>query len=270
VNQIAVGFVFAFIIAIVSWQFRFLTPGGAAAQFVLGWLLLGLGGWQWAIPMLVFFLTSSLLSRGAKMKRGGVERHFAKTGSRDAWQVLANGGAGGMLVILWSLTAWEAAYVSFLAAVAAAAADTWGTEIGVLSSGNPLLISSLRPVEAGRSGAVSMLGTVAGFCGALLVVCSGLAWIDTSYRGPALLSAMVGAMAGTLVDSFLGATLQAQFICPVCSKVTEKRLHCERVTSLYTGLSWIQNDLVNFLCTIAGTVVGCATLLALTHLHWNL
>lgn len=268
-NQIVLGFAFAFIIALVSLRTRLLTPGGAAAQFVLGWLLLGLGGWQWTVPMLVFFLSSGLISRTAKRRRATLERHFAKTGSRDAWQVLANGGAGGLLVILWSVTSWEESYVGFLAAVAAAAADTWGTEIGVFSTANPLLITSFRSVEAGRSGAVSLLGTVSGFCGALLVVCSGLAWVHPALRASALLSAMVGGMAGTLVDSLLGATMQVQFVCPVCNKITEKRLHCETITSLHTGIPWIQNDLVNFLCTIAGTIAGHTTFLIVTELHWN-
>jgi uncharacterized protein (TIGR00297 family) len=269
VNQIVIGCASALVIAVVSWRSRLLTPGGAAVQFVLGWILLGLGGWQWTLPMLVFFLTSSLISRTAKKKRAMVERQFAKTGSRDAWQVLANGGAGGLLVILWSLTGWEATYIGFLAAVAAAAADTWGTEIGVLSSGNPLMITSFRSVEAGRSGAVSLLGTASGFCGALLVVCSGLVWLPAPYRGPAILSAMMGGMAGTLVDSLLGATVQAQFLCTLCGTITERSVHCEEDAMAHTGFPWMQNDLVNFLCTIAGTVVGCMTFHVLTHLIWN-
>jgi uncharacterized protein (TIGR00297 family) len=269
VNQIVIGCVFALVIAAVSWRSRLLTPGGAAVQFVLGWLLLGLGGWQWTLPMLVFFFTSSLISRTAKKKRAMVERQYAKTGSRDSWQVLANGGAGGLLVILWFLTGWEATYVGFLAAGAAAAADTWGTEIGVLSSGNPLMITSFRPVDAGRSGAVSLLGTASGFCGALLVVCSGLPWMPAPYRGPAIFSAMMGGMAGTLADSLLGATVQAQFICTLCGRITEKSVHCGEDTRAHTGFPWMQNDLVNFLCTIAGTVVGWMTFHVVTHLVWN-
>lgn len=261
-NQIVLGCVCALVIAVVSWRSQFLTPGGAAVQFGLGWMLLGLGGWQWTLPMLVFFLTSSVISRTTVNSGTTVREHFAKTGRRDAWQVLANGVVGGVLVIVWSVSAREVLYVGYLGAVAAAAADTLGTEIGVLSSRKPLLVTTFRPVEPGRSGAVSLLGIASGFSGALLVVLSGIAWIPVTSWWPAILSGVLGGMSGTLLDSLIGATMQAQHTCSRCGTITEKNVHCEEAAPLSRGFPWMQNDFVNFLCTLAGSIVGYASYIA--------
>jgi uncharacterized membrane protein len=56
----------------------------------------------------------------------------------------------------------------------------------------------------------------------------------------------------SLLDSLLGATIQAQYLCPVCKKVTERKKHCrDNQTTFYSGLSWINNDLVNFYCSLS-------------------
>lgn len=63
------GSLYASMIAILSFHFRLLTTGGALAQWMLGTILLGVGGWQWTLPMLVFFVLSSLISRVEKSRR---------------------------------------------------------------------------------------------------------------------------------------------------------------------------------------------------------
>ncbi len=47
-----------------------------------------------------FFLLSSLLPKIIKSKNKEVETYFEKSGARNYLQILANGGLGGMLVIL--------------------------------------------------------------------------------------------------------------------------------------------------------------------------
>ncbi|NIQ60053.1 MAG: DUF92 domain-containing protein, partial [Gammaproteobacteria bacterium] len=113
----------------------------------------GLGA---AVILVLFFVSSSALSRlpdGAEARR-----------VRDARQVLANGSVAAVAAALmgWSPVAAQA----FLGAVAAAAADTWATEIGVRFGGEPRSILSLRRRSPGTSGAVSPLGLLAGAAGA--------------------------------------------------------------------------------------------------------
>lgn len=199
------GSLYASMIAILSFHFRLLTTGGALAQWMLGTILLGVGGWQWTLPMLVFFVLSSLISRVGKSRRKQVESLFGKSSRRDAAQVLANGGLAGLVVIVGEMFQRDAWYIAYLGTVAAAAADTWGTEIGTLSRTRPRLLTTLMQVEAGRSGAISLWGTIAGISAASVVFLSATPWVQISYT--TLVAVVGGGLVGMFTDSLFGATV---------------------------------------------------------------
>ena len=261
--QLLQGLLFALVIAFFSYWTRLLTRSGAAAQCVLGALLLGFGGWAWTVPILVFFLGSAAISRVGREKRRPMEKLFVKSGSRDLWQVLANGGVAGILCLLWVFDPEPVTYIASLGALGAAAADTWGTELGTLSRRQPRLVTTLRPVEAGVSGGVTLLGTGAGGCGAALVVLSGLPWVGPDSTIPALLAGVAGGIGGSLIDSLLGATLQRQYRCPACGRTTEGKNGCSHPDRIQSGLTWMTNDAVNLIATASGALLAAALFLAL-------
>ena len=147
----AAGAVLAAAVAAAAWRARALTPSGAIAAFFVGTIVFGAGGWPAAAVLFAFFIPSTLLSRfGRERKKAAVE---AKHGARDGWQVLANGGVAALCVLL-ALRGGMPFYAAFAGAFAAAAADTWGTEIGTLSSAAPRSIVTLRRVAPGLSGGI--------------------------------------------------------------------------------------------------------------------
>jgi uncharacterized protein (TIGR00297 family) len=232
----------ALLLAVVSVRARALTPGGGAAQAVLGFLLLGLGGWTWTLPILVFFVLSSLLSR-----RGH--------GPRTARQVLANGGPAGAAVLLWFLTAdpaWAGAYAG---SIAAATADTWGTEVGRRSAAPPRLVTTWQIVPAGTSGGVTPLGLLAGAGGAGVIGFSSLV-LGSAGSAEAIGAMLLCGMAGATVDSLAGALFQVRYRCIACTAVTEERMHCAAAGIPISGMHWLDNDGVNLLCTLAGAALG--------------
>jgi uncharacterized protein (TIGR00297 family) len=255
-EQLLIGVLFAAIISVSSHLARFLTLSGSIAQFILGTILLGLGGWQWTVPMLVFFVLSSMVSKIGKRRRADADSLFEKSSRRDAWQVIANGGVAGAITLIWLFTRLEVLYVAYLGAVAAATADTWGTEIGTLSRSSPILVTTFKPVKSGRSGAISLLGTFAGVAGAFTIWLSSLPWLPFTQHCNILFASLFGGMIGSLADSFVGATLQAQYRCVVCRKLTERFIHCEQRTQIVSGFPWIGNDHVNLICTIIGAAIG--------------
>jgi uncharacterized protein (TIGR00297 family) len=216
---------------------KWLTPGGLVAACAVGagvtWRL----SWPGLALLFAFFLTGSVLTQLAE-RRGP---------RRNARQVLANGGVALVAALLGS---WAGA----AGAVAAAAADTWATEIGAYSPFPPRLITSGRRVTRGTSGGITALGTLGGAAGALTI-----AWLADVLgpRGMAPGVAMLtgAGVAGMLADSVLGATLQGKYECPACDARFERGdTVCHEPVRLARGWRWFDNDGVN----LAATLVGAA------------
>lgn len=252
--QLALGAAFAALIAFGAYRAGALSAGGAAGAFVVGTIVFGAGGWPGAAVLFAFFLPATLLSRlGATRKRA--LRELGKQGPRDAWQVLANGGVAALAAIL-TLHGGLRFACAFAGAFAAAAADTWGTEIGTLSRRPPISALTLRSVAPGFSGGITLLGTLATLAGALCVaLVARLAGVAPFWP------VAIGGVAGAVADSLLGASLQALRWCPSCARECETNPHdCGTPTQLRRGLGWLENDSVNLAATLCGAV--CAFALA--------
>ncbi|HEY7985008.1 MAG TPA: DUF92 domain-containing protein [Ktedonobacterales bacterium] len=248
-----------------------LDAGGAAGAVVTGTAITSAGGLDWAATLIYFFASSSGLSRAFARRKRAIEREkLAKGARRDLGQVAANGGVATALAFAHALpwaSRWrEPITAAFVAALAAANADTWATEIGTLSQRPPRLITSGRVVEPGASGGVSALGLSATAAGAVsLSACFALSRRlvrrDGSRDGrwATFAAGAVGGVAGSLADSVLGAAWQAVYRCPRCGGETEQRVHrCGTATERVRGLPWLDNDAVNALSTAAGALVGTA------------
>jgi uncharacterized protein (TIGR00297 family) len=274
---LAFAYALAGAIGYAGYRAHALTPGGALAACLVGGTIFGFGGLAWAALLVLFFVSSSALSFVAAnqpRKRRAAEQ-FDKGSTRDAVQVLANGGIPAVAALLYGLNApptpalWLAAFVG---ALAAATADTWATEIGVLSPTPPRLLTTGHTAEPGTSGAVTLLGTSAALAGGLLIGLTAAVLAAVPAAGlpalpgtTAILASLVGGGTGMLADSLLGATLQASYRCPACGTPTESRIHrCGTTSILVRGHPFINNDAVNIAGTLTGALVAAllATLVA--------
>jgi uncharacterized protein (TIGR00297 family) len=241
--------------AALAWRLRALSPSGTVAGGLLAAALIGLGGVSWAVPAFVFFILSSLLSRVGKRRKRHAASRSAKGTVRDAGQVYANGAVGGTLLVLHAVAPSPLLYWGFLGAFAAAAADTWATEVGTLSSRPPRHITTGAIVPQGSSGAVSGVGTSAALVGAASVGGSAWAVAPGSFGllggGWGLGLVVAAGMAGALADSIAGATIQAQY--ETADGGTTER----PAGALQRGWKWVTNDRVNWICTGVGALVAC-------------
>lgn len=271
-TQLLIGLLFGTLIAGAGYWRAALSRSGAVAAAVVGAIIFGCGGIAWGVLLVAFFASSSLLSLYSPARKLEVVEKFAKGSRRDAAQVLANGGWLALLALMawWRPAPWL--FPAAVGAVAAANADTWATELGVLSPDLPRLITTGEQVRPGTNGAVSQLGTVAAFTGALFIGFVATATAIVGYAGPRFslapawlgLLGAAGGLAGAFFDSLLGATVQRVNYCPRCGEETEQLVHsCGTATSPLRGWAWLDNDWVNFLATVAGSFVaaGLAVLL---------
>lgn len=264
-NFIAGGLL-ALFLALFSVKVKFLNNSGATATFLLGTTIFGIGGIAWTVPMLTFYLLSSVLSKLGKKRKAKFDLVFEKGSQRDAGQVYANGGIAWILMIVFSLTGQPAVFFAYLGTLAAVQADTWATEIGTMWP-NPKawLVTSFKEVPVGTSGGVSVPGTSGAFIGSLFICTSALlinvGWLYEFGVLPSLLLIGFSGLAASLVDSFFGATVQAQYFDPIREKVTE-RTHSVAADGslvenrLLKGVPFVNNDLVNTLCAISGSALA--------------
>jgi uncharacterized protein (TIGR00297 family) len=197
-------------------------------------------------PLALLFVLTFLATRAGravKTRAGLAEKRHG----RSAAQVIANlsiaalavsglgfelvtgGGVccGGEYYRVW---VWPGMMIVCLAAMVEATADTVSSEIGQAFGGRPVMLISMRPMDPGTDGAVTLLGSVAGTAGGALVAAAGMWALRLSVSQAAI--AWFAGICGLFFDSFLGATVERK--------------------------GWIGNDLVNFSSTVfaAGLAAG--------------
>ena len=255
--QIVYGFILAIIIAYLAHRAHSLNASGAFAATLVGTIVFGLGGLPWAILLLIFFITSSGLSRAYKKRKQDLDEKFSKGHERDAGQVFGNGGLATLFVLVHALYPESMiGWIGFAASLAAVNADTWATELGVLNPAPPRMITDLsKRVEKGTSGGISLFGTSASLLGGAVIALPA-AWFAGDWTLFPLIA--LAGLAGSLFDSLLGGTVQAMYFCPTDQKETEKHpLHtCGAQTIHIRGWKWLDNDWVNFACSAFGTFIA--------------
>lgn len=264
--QLFLGVALSAVVAGLGYWRRALSLGGLVGAMLVGTLTFGCGGWIWGLLLITFFVSSSLLSYYRRADKETAADKFAKGSRRDLGQVLANGGVGAGLAAAFALHPEPLLFAAFLGVMATVNADTWATELGVLSRVPPRLVITNQEVPVGTSGGVTALGTLASVAGALLIgsVATALTqavslWqgSDWSLRAVSFpLLAVAGGLAGSLADSLLGATVQGIYFCDFCGKETERTIHrCGQTTYLVRGWPWLNNDIVNLFASLVGGLV---------------
>jgi len=261
--RVVLGLALSAVIGGLGYWRRSLSGSGVLGAILVGTVIFGLGGWVWGLLLITFFVSSSWLSHYRQAAKERIADKFAKGSRRDLGQALANGGLGALLAVAFALKPDPLFFAAFLGVMGSTNADTWATELGVLSRVPPRLVTNGREVTAGTSGGVTWLGIWASVAGALLIgaVATALTQAESLIRGVGWqvnavsysLLAVIGGVTGSLVDSFLGATVQGIYFCDLCEKETERSIHrCGQPTRLLRGWKWLNNDVVNLAASAAG------------------
>jgi uncharacterized protein (TIGR00297 family) len=228
------------LLALVVFKVRAATPAGAftgaliTASLMFSTAVFPYQPWDSAMPsVLAVSLLAWIATRLGRTRKERLGTAEDRRG-RSAAQVAANLGVAALVcsevVQSWlSDTHWVSrahampvsTFAVGVAALAEAAADTVSSEIGQVLGGRPRMITTLRVVDSGTDGAVSLAGTLSGTIAAAVVAGIGTLTLrgDARFFGISI----AGAVFGLLFDSLLGATLERR--------------------------GWLNNDAVNFLST---------------------
>ena len=241
--------------SIIVLKLKILDFKGTISSIFMGnliYLVTGIGGF---ILVIEFFIIGYICTRFRfkQKRRKGIAQE--KGGIRSWENVVANGFAFSLFGTIYFLTNNELFLVGFITSIAIATGDTLATEIGLLSSKKPRLITNLKEVETGRSGGITILGSLASIFGIIIIILSS-SINGFSFNMNILYVTIIGAFFGILIDSIIGATIQAQYFCNKCNKFTELSIHHEQQNELMKGYSFIDNNIVNLLATLSGSVLS--------------
>jgi len=264
-------------LAYIAYRYKFLERKAIAVTFVMGCIIGGFGGLALYMTIVGFFVVSSVFTFYKQDIKRKYYAIMSKGGTRDHIQVLSNGLVATVIAILYAMTGLkEYLFLAYIGTLATVTSDTWATELGILSSKKPRLITDLkRTVEPGVSGGVTMLGygaaSAAGFFIATVAyVFHRLKLVFTGFNGfyisPEIiyLVAIVSGLIGCTMDSILGATVQGFYYCEKCKIFTERKIHtCGEKARLIHGYEFFNNDVVNLTSSIIGALIGFALALTL-------
>ena len=248
------------VIAVLAYAKRTLDLGGTLSAYLLGAITLWILRFGGFLLLVVFFISCNIVgkvSESIRKQRRTVEVGEKKGHRRDAMQVMANGLMAVIAALIWFFGARDQALIMFGAALAESTGDTFAGEIGRLSRRTPVSIRTLKQVTPGVSGGVTVLGILAAFLSSAFI---SLLWYvffsDAGYGVTfpgALLVCLLG-FAGTIVDSYLGATVQALYYDPESKALTEKEEVDGRKLELSRGIRWVDNDMVNLISNVFSAV----------------
>lgn len=221
-----------------------LNISGAVAAVVVGFISFAVS-YRFGVILILFYYSSSKFTKLKENVKAKLEDGYAVGGQRNWVQVLANSVIATALAAIYWFSCGDDAHVDFrdhndigpmiwilyISHYACANADTWASEIGILSTSKPRLVTSLwcREVPPGTNGGMSLLGTAASAAGGAFI--GFVFWfmsffaISSSLSSPSNLSrdnaqwpmivvGLVAGVLGSLIDSLLGATIQATYYSP--------------------------------------------------------
>jgi uncharacterized protein (TIGR00297 family) len=195
---------------------RALTPAAGVVAAVFGAVIVVSAGYAYLALLILFVVASVLATRYRFAEKKAREVQEGTQGERGISNVIAHIliPTAIALAVGWNPPAvlFPTAAVLYASALAFGAADTFGSELGVLA-GKARSILTLRPVTPGTNGGISATGEFWAAIGAVTtgIVGWGLFLLFSSPAPPGALLVGVVGVAGFLgcqVDSVLGETLE--------------------------------------------------------------
>ncbi|XP_028801211.1 protein PGR [Neltuma alba] len=272
--QPSIALFLSLLIAIRAYRRKSLSLSGAISGFVIMAIHISVG-YRFGAMLLVFFFTSSKLTKIGEDKKRKVDPEFKEGGQRNWIQVLSNSGVATVLVIIvWKLTEGQdkclnskdsALITSLIGGIighySCCNGDTWSSELGILSEDQPRLITTFKPVRRGTNGGVTKAGLLAAAAAGSVI---GLSFVllgllttrcDSDVALKQLLVIPISTLAGlggSVIDSLLGATLQFSGFCTVRNKIVGKPGPTVKKIS---GLSILDNNAVNFVSILLTSIL---------------
>lgn len=230
------GLLLSFLFSLAAFLLQRLSLDGMFAAIVVGTLIFGLGGWPMAAVVLLFFVSSTVISETQEAHSPEDTEEVRRSG----YQVWANGFWMVTCLVLAVVLGASAFLIGGISAVAVATADTWATELRSTKANTTYLITTLEPVTPGTDGGISLKGTAWALAGSMLIATTSV-YVFSLHFGTFFFIFIAG-LSGCLIDSYLGAIFQRNNR-PLVIPLIRKQIN-------------VDNNLVNAISTGAGALLA--------------
>lgn len=256
-KELLIGFILSFVVAYLAYKKQSLDLSGFFAATLFGTIIYAFGTYVLWGSLISFFVSSSVLTKIHDKKRG----FKSEKEGRNYIQVISNASIATVFAIIYYIYGNILFLVAGIVSIASSNADTWASEIGVFSKGKTISPVTLKPIKAGESGGVSLLGTTASLIGAVWIGLTAFTLMQIEGSIPLIETLLyvwmiiVGGFIGCLLDSYLGIILQAKYKGEKTGIFTESRYLKGEKAVLISGFVFITNDMVNFLSALFASLV---------------
>ena len=211
-NEFFIGFLINFLLICLFFRLPIMTKSGWINAGFLGTMLWGCLSWQGWISIVLYLFLGTLVTKIGykyKTKKGIAEKRGGRRGPENVWGSAATGLFFAVLIKLnlWNLDLLK---VAFASSFSAKLGDTFGSEIGKRFGKNTFLITSLRKVEKGTEGAISLEGTLASLLGSVIMSIAFLK-LGIIYSYLQFIIVSISGFLATIIESFIGASLQEKY-----------------------------------------------------------
>nr|GAT58202.1 integral membrane family protein [Mycena chlorophos] len=278
-----------------------LSPSGAATAFVVGLVMISGPSKVWGASLIAFYLIGSRATKYGKNKKKTLEAGYEDYGNRSGWQVLSNSFSAVAACTWWNLLSdpqglhalvlggvvpstgpaysngdWcplsrdvsdgksRALLFATLGHFACCLGDTLASELGILSSSPPRLITTGKVVPPGTNGGVSLGGTLASLLGgitmgAFMSIC--LILENATCRSDFVAVSRdlcfwgaIGGLGGSALDSLLGATIQMTRYDESKKLIVEDHAEGSPQLKIVNGLNILTNNQVNVVSSLVSAL----------------
>jgi uncharacterized protein (TIGR00297 family) len=276
VTSVAFASSVATLLAVRAARRKTLTPMGSAVGFGVGFCLCATG--LRGMVLVFFYQLGSWATKYKKQAKARVDASVEHQSVRGARQVLAVSVGATAVSLYHAFVFGRERTIHFgtepgasrlacavLAHHATSLADTWASELGMVVSSPAsrrgvvvLITQPWRRVPPGTNGGITLAGTLCSVAGGLVIAALTIAMdlvsgIPVVQPARILAFGMASGCLGSLLDSVLGATVQATYFDERAKKVTSQRSDEAKHVS---GRDILTNEQVNLVSTIIATIVG--------------
>lgn len=241
---------------IFAYFLKLLSPSASYMLFCFIFVLFYFGGIKAYISLMMIFLVIIVIEKTLGKKTDAIFSSINKEhGARNEMQLIANCMVAVIAISLFGITRNEMFLVAYIATLAETIGDSVASDVGVLSKSDPIDVCSLKRVQRGISGGVSVIGTVSSF---LICIYSSFVYFAVYKQSWVnVIVIVVSSSVGILLDSILGSKIQVQYKCKICNKYTEKECHCGEETLYEKGVRFFDNSRINLICNLVSFGIAC-------------